>query len=148
MLSLSYGNDFHSHANKTHFHKNGCACCLILKVRVFGTQKWPIVVWVFHCYQSFLVSLSHYAWNDHINRLSTKTNHISLRCICLCLVTRQMFSSTSLTKRGRLLTNSLTCFICFTPSLIVKGLPMLDFSCETCVCQIFWLIWDWISVLS
>ena len=33
---------FHSHANKTHFHKNGCAPSLILKVRVFGTRKWPI----------------------------------------------------------------------------------------------------------
>ena len=33
---------FHSHANKTHLHKKGCALGLILKVRVFGTQKWPI----------------------------------------------------------------------------------------------------------
>ena len=33
---------FHSHANKTHFHKKGCALSLILKVRAFGTQKWPI----------------------------------------------------------------------------------------------------------
>ena len=32
----------HSHANKTHFHKKGAALGLILKVRVFGTQKWPI----------------------------------------------------------------------------------------------------------
>ena len=32
---------FHSHANKTHFHKKGCAPSLILKVRVFGTRKWP-----------------------------------------------------------------------------------------------------------
>ena len=35
---------FHSHANKTHFHKKGCAPSLILKVRVFGTRKWPIKV--------------------------------------------------------------------------------------------------------
>ena len=35
---------FHSHANKTHFHKKGCALRLILKVRVFGTRKWPIVI--------------------------------------------------------------------------------------------------------
>ena len=34
---------FHSHANKTHFHKKGCAPSLILKVRVFGTRKWPIL---------------------------------------------------------------------------------------------------------
>ena len=33
---------FHSHSNKTHFHKKGCALGLILKVRVFGTRRWPI----------------------------------------------------------------------------------------------------------
>ena len=33
---------FHAHANKTHFHKKGCALSLILEVRVFGTWKWPI----------------------------------------------------------------------------------------------------------
>ena len=32
----------HSHSNKTHFHKKGCALGLILKVRVFGTRKWSI----------------------------------------------------------------------------------------------------------
>ena len=34
---------FYSHANKTHCHKKGCAPSLILKVRVFGTRKWPIL---------------------------------------------------------------------------------------------------------
>ena len=34
----------HSHANKSHFHKKGCAPTLILKVRVFGTRKWPIIL--------------------------------------------------------------------------------------------------------
>ena len=34
---------FNSHANKTHFHRKGCALGLILKVRLFGTQKWPIL---------------------------------------------------------------------------------------------------------
>ena len=33
---------FHSHANKTNFHKRGCALGLISKVRGFGTRKWPI----------------------------------------------------------------------------------------------------------
>ena len=32
---------FHSRANKTHFHKKGCAPSLISKVRSFGTRKWP-----------------------------------------------------------------------------------------------------------
>ena len=35
---------FHSHANKTHFHKKGCALSLILKKRVFVTRNWPIEV--------------------------------------------------------------------------------------------------------
>ena len=30
---------FHSHANKTHFQKKGCALGLILKVRDFGTRS-------------------------------------------------------------------------------------------------------------
>ena len=34
---------FHSHASKTHLHKKGCAPSLILKVRVFGTRKWPVL---------------------------------------------------------------------------------------------------------
>ena len=34
---------FHSHAYKIHFHMKGCALGLILKVRVFGTRKWPIM---------------------------------------------------------------------------------------------------------
>ena len=33
---------FYFHANKTHFHKKGCALGLILKVKVFGTRKGPI----------------------------------------------------------------------------------------------------------
>ena len=35
---------FNCRANKTHFHKKGCAPSLILKVRVFGTRKWLIVI--------------------------------------------------------------------------------------------------------
>ena len=30
------------HANKTNFHKKGFALGLVLRVRVFGTRKWPI----------------------------------------------------------------------------------------------------------
>ena len=41
---LIWKSFFHSHANKTHLHKKGCALGLILKVRVFGTRKWPIVL--------------------------------------------------------------------------------------------------------
>ena len=35
---------FYSQANKTHFHKKGFALNLVLKVKVFGTPKWPIRV--------------------------------------------------------------------------------------------------------
>ena len=72
--------------------------------------------------------------------LSIKTNHISLCCVCRCLVTRQMFWSTSVTKHGGLFTHSLTSFICFTPFLVLQGLPMWDFSCETCFSLIFWQV--------
>ena len=33
---------FHCQSNKTHLHKKDCALSLVLKVRVFGTRKWPI----------------------------------------------------------------------------------------------------------
>ena len=33
----------HSHANKTHFYQKGCALGLILKVRIFGSRKWPTI---------------------------------------------------------------------------------------------------------
>ena len=32
---------FQSRANKADFHKKGCALRVILKVRGFGTRKWP-----------------------------------------------------------------------------------------------------------
>ena len=38
---------FHSHANKTHFHRKGCVLNLILKVRVFGIRKWSILLMFF-----------------------------------------------------------------------------------------------------
>ena len=33
---------FNYDANKTHFQNKGFALSLVLKVRFFGTQKWPI----------------------------------------------------------------------------------------------------------
>ena len=50
---------FHSNANKTHFHKKGCALGLILKVRVFGTRKWPIGLLTGQC---FTYAHSHITW--------------------------------------------------------------------------------------
>ena len=35
---------FHSHANKSYFPKKGSALGLILKARVFGTRRWPILL--------------------------------------------------------------------------------------------------------
>ena len=32
---------FHSYADETHYHKKGFVPSLVLKVRVFGTWKWP-----------------------------------------------------------------------------------------------------------
>ena len=48
----------HSHANKTHFLKKGCTPSLILKVRVFGTRKWPMsTLSSFHLFAVFVVSI-------------------------------------------------------------------------------------------
>ena len=33
---------FNSLAKKTHFHRKGFALSLVLKVRVFGSRKWPV----------------------------------------------------------------------------------------------------------
>ena len=33
---------YYSQTNKTHFHTEGFALSLVLKVRDFGTQKWPV----------------------------------------------------------------------------------------------------------
>ena len=33
---------FNDDANETHFHNKGFAVNLVLKVRFFGTRKWPI----------------------------------------------------------------------------------------------------------
>ena len=35
---------FNCDANKTHFHNKGFTLSLVLKVRFFGTRKWPINV--------------------------------------------------------------------------------------------------------
>lgn len=57
-----------------------------------------IVVWILHCYQFSLISSSYYVWNVHRNRLSIKTNCSSSHYVHPCLVTRQVFRSTCLTK--------------------------------------------------
>ena len=50
MRNLSYENEFcmqfHFHANKSHFHKNGFALRLALIQRHKRTRKWPIALWV------------------------------------------------------------------------------------------------------
>ena len=33
---------FYSRANEAHYHKKGFALSLVLKMRVFGTRKWPV----------------------------------------------------------------------------------------------------------
>ena len=68
---------FHSHANKTHFRKEGCALCLILKVRVFGTQKWPIK-------KSFLFNeiFYYYSFNLVCNLQWQLTMHVAFKPRC------------------------------------------------------------------
>lgn len=37
---------FYYHSNKSYFHKKGFAIGLVLSVKVFGTRKWPIVLFL------------------------------------------------------------------------------------------------------
>ena len=54
---------FHSRAIQTHFHKKGCVAGLILKVRIFGTPKQPIVTWRFqHCLWGWGRWIVSHAW--------------------------------------------------------------------------------------
>ena len=48
MRNHSYENEFHLHdhfhANQSHFHFNGFARRLVLKLRQRATRKWPIII--------------------------------------------------------------------------------------------------------
>ena len=68
---------FYYHANKTHFHKKGFALGFILRVRVFGTRKWPISLRVLiTTNRSNIKQLNHiiftFSWKgkDKVTRLS------------------------------------------------------------------------------
>ena len=60
-LSEGLNPPLYFHANKTHFHMKSFALSLVLKVRVFGIRKWPIMhrkrqeIWMVyqHCPQDF-----------------------------------------------------------------------------------------------
>ena len=45
VVEMSFNYD----ANKTHFHNKGFALSLVLKVKLFGPRKWPIVGFPNHC---------------------------------------------------------------------------------------------------
>ena len=64
---------FDSHANKTHFHKKGCELGLILKVRVFGTRKWPILN-IRSINSSLLASIILYHYKNTLRRAWDKTH--------------------------------------------------------------------------
>ena len=54
---------FCSHANETHLHKKDFALSLVLKVRVFGTQKWAICL-LYPLYTWELKRNSFLAWEN------------------------------------------------------------------------------------
>ena len=45
------------YANKTHFHKKGFVLSLFVKVKVFGTKKWPFAKFLIQCFFSFFYDL-------------------------------------------------------------------------------------------
>ena len=96
-----------------------------MEKNVSSSRKKYNVLWIFHCYQSFLMCSSYYAWNDHI-KLSFNQNRPHQFALCLSVLSNQanvlkrMFD-----QRYGLFFWHLSLF-CFTPSLVVKGLPMWD----------------------
>ena len=80
---------FHSHANKTHFHKKGCAPSLILKVRVLelgsGLSSIPALLnpminkMADEASAILLLICSHEVWVKVTYDWSTAL------CLCLCL---------------------------------------------------------------
>ena len=72
MQNLSYENEFcmqfHSHANQSHFHKNGFALKLALKQRHKGTRKWPIISTATTQTHSQQIQLLHYlrSFSSHL----------------------------------------------------------------------------------
>ena len=88
-MKMSFNYD----ANKTHFHNKGFALSLVLKVRFFGTRKWPIqygrrigkkvyyaIRWiVIYPVDSALQRLSNRALG---NIYSSKKWHLMRMCIC------------------------------------------------------------------
>ena len=77
---------FHSHANKTRFHKKGCAPSLILKVRGFGTRKWPInfpLLIPYFCFSLLLLLLFSlcffFFWEKNVLLLITNLVRLVLR---------------------------------------------------------------------
>ena len=53
VVEMSFDYD----ANKTHFHNKGFALSLVLKVKLFGTRKWPIQTISYGSEQHFPVVL-------------------------------------------------------------------------------------------
>ena len=76
---------FHFRPNKTPFHKKGCALGLILKVRVFGTQKWSIVIQRLVMYALSMLDISSSPGVSFWFFFS-----LLLRCIliCICIYTQ------------------------------------------------------------
>ena len=93
---------FHSHANKIHFHKKGCALGFILKVKVFGTRKWPIRLTRYISLKSWLCYCSLASLAPQQLKLRPVSNVVLLPCRikfdfstafeikpCYCRVARQ-----------------------------------------------------------
>ena len=78
---------FHSHANKTHFHKNGCAPSLILKVTVFGTRKWPFHSLLFKYEIMYIKEFAFKSAKTNYSRTDKKERKDHLKILPNCLLT-------------------------------------------------------------
>ena len=88
---------FYSHANKTHFHKKDFALSLVLKVKVFGTRKWPIIA-IFIEISEFLKtrSLFNLVWNFQV-RVVRRSFLVHFTLLALCSSNKTLLLSSNTT---------------------------------------------------
>ena len=76
---------FNYDANKTHFHNKGFALSLVLKVRVFGTRKWPIKCWkyiniiyIYKCIRFGTLKVQHLKQIKSLHSQNSNVDHSNL----------------------------------------------------------------------
>ena len=97
---------FNYDANKTHFHNKGFALSLVLKVRFFGTRKWPIVI----CTPSQIVN-KYLDQSYNIKYRGDRSLIASFLSMTILIKGRHLFPSAKLTFSPQWLSQDISLFL-------------------------------------